>query len=127
MGSDDAFYCTELVYWASGLVDRDGDRPMIMPAELLAYGAVVYFSGRRDDPQLLRVASGWLDERASPGERRASFAAGGRAESGDRVAQLRPPAPTPGLSAALSTVDTTATSTGTFSVEGLGIQESGGL
>jgi hypothetical protein len=110
MDAADAFYCTELVYWASGLLDRDGDRAMIMPGELLGYGPVVYFSGRRDDAQVQRVAGGWLDERAAaPGDRVEAGAAA------DEDAALR------------STVDTTATSTGTFSAFSLAIQESGGL
>jgi hypothetical protein len=107
--AEGAFYCTELVYWASGLGDRDGDRAMLMPGALLGYGPVVYFSGRRDDAQVLRVAGGWLQER-TPG-----------------IAVRAPSAPAAADAALRSTVDTTATSTGTFDVDGLAIQESGGL
>lgn len=61
----DRFYCSELVYWASGLAERDRKSHFIItPASLLEHGEVVYFSGRRDDPQLQRVATGWLAERA---------------------------------------------------------------
>jgi uncharacterized protein YycO len=64
LGKDDRFYCSELLYWASGLNDRDPQK-IITPAELLQYGEVVYFSGRRDDPQMQRAALGWTEERAS--------------------------------------------------------------
>lgn len=61
----DRFYCSELVYWASGLAERDPKSHFIItPASLLEHGEVVYFSGRRDDAQLQRVATGWLAERA---------------------------------------------------------------
>jgi uncharacterized protein YycO len=61
----DNFYCSELVYWASGLAARDPDPPRIItPASLLAHGEVVYWSGRRDDPQLARIAAGWIADHA---------------------------------------------------------------
>jgi hypothetical protein len=61
----DRFYCSELVYWASGLQERDEKSHFIItPASLIDHGEVVYFSGRRDDAQLQRVAMGWLAERA---------------------------------------------------------------
>jgi uncharacterized protein YycO len=61
----DRFYCSELVYWAHGLGKRDSKSHFIItPASLINYGEVVYFSGRRDDAQLQRVAMGWLAERA---------------------------------------------------------------
>ena len=64
MDDDETFYCAELVYWASGLDAKHGGRPLVIsPAELIAEGQVVYFSGRRDDAQMLRVAAGWLDDR----------------------------------------------------------------
>lgn len=60
----DRFYCSELVYWASGVADRDPrDHFIVTPVSLLAHGEVVYWSGRRDDTQLQRVAAGWLAER----------------------------------------------------------------
>jgi len=61
----DRFYCSELVYWASGLAERDPDSHLIItPASLMEHGEVVYFTGRRDDDQLQRVATGWQAERA---------------------------------------------------------------
>ncbi|HVK74421.1 MAG TPA: YiiX/YebB-like N1pC/P60 family cysteine hydrolase [Kofleriaceae bacterium] len=57
------FYCSELVYWASGTAARDpGRQTIVVPNELLKFGEVVYFSGRRDDPQLARAAAGWVED-----------------------------------------------------------------
>lgn len=64
LGKDDRFYCSELVYWASGLNDRDPQK-IVTPAELMQYGEVVYFSGRRDDAQMQRAALGWSAERVA--------------------------------------------------------------
>lgn len=62
-GSDDRFYCSELVYWASGLQEQDPDRELVItPGELLDYGAVVYWSGERDDVQVQRVAASRHDD-----------------------------------------------------------------
>ena len=62
LGSDDRFYCSELVYWASGLEERYPGRELVItPGELLGYGDVVYWSGKRDDAQIQRVAAGWHD------------------------------------------------------------------
>jgi len=59
VGRADRFYCSELVYWASNTAARDPrTQRLITPAELLDYGEVVYWSGRRDDPQLQRIAAG---------------------------------------------------------------------
>jgi hypothetical protein len=58
LGRDNAFYCSELLYWASQLNERHPQR-IITPAELLRYGEVVYFSGRRDDPHMQRAAAVW--------------------------------------------------------------------
>ncbi len=61
----DRFYCSELVYWAGGVADRDDKaRFIITPVSLIHHGEVVYFSGRRDDAQLQRVARGWAAEHA---------------------------------------------------------------
>jgi uncharacterized protein YycO len=61
----DRFYCSELVYWAGGVADRDSkDHFIITPVSLIDHGEVVYFSGRRDDAQLQRVARGWAAENA---------------------------------------------------------------
>lgn len=60
LGRDDRFYCSELAYWAADLGARDPAPPaVITPAMLLGYGEVVYWSGRRDDPQAQRAALGW--------------------------------------------------------------------
>ena len=56
------FYCSELVYWASGASKRAARPWIIVPNKLIELGQVVYFSGRRDDAQLARAARGWLDE-----------------------------------------------------------------
>ncbi len=61
----DRFYCSELVYWASGVADQDRDDHFIItPVSLIEHGEVVYFSGRRDDAQLQRAAAGWAAEHA---------------------------------------------------------------
>jgi uncharacterized protein YycO len=61
----DRFYCSELVYWAGGVADKDADDHFIItPVSLIDHGEVVYFSGRRDDAQLQRVARGWAAEHA---------------------------------------------------------------
>jgi hypothetical protein len=60
----DRFYCSELVYWASGAGEGRRAPVIITPVSLLEHGEIVYFSGRRDDAQLQRVAAGWLAERA---------------------------------------------------------------
>ncbi|HUH02348.1 MAG TPA: YiiX/YebB-like N1pC/P60 family cysteine hydrolase [Kofleriaceae bacterium] len=45
---DSKFYCSELVYWASGL--DPAKRPTIVtPASLMDFGEVVYYSGKRDE------------------------------------------------------------------------------
>ncbi len=51
------WYCSELVWWASGLDAEHGRPAMIVPSKLLAYGEVVYFSGRRDDDQVQAIAA----------------------------------------------------------------------
>lgn len=49
----DKWYCSELVYWASGF----GKQTLLIPNELLRYGEVVYYSGRRDDTQVQAIAA----------------------------------------------------------------------
>jgi uncharacterized protein YycO len=62
------FYCSELLYWASRIGPRH-TRPLIVsPAKLIEYGEVVYWSGRRDDPEMRRAA---LAGRALRRQRRA--------------------------------------------------------
>jgi len=57
LGDDpDEFYCSELVYWASGIEDPERPR-IIAPADLMKYGEVVYYGGRRSDPQVQAAAS----------------------------------------------------------------------
>jgi hypothetical protein len=56
----DKWYCTELVYWASGFEESHGIHAILFPNELLDYGEVVYYSGRRDDVQIQRIAAGRL-------------------------------------------------------------------
>ena len=63
LGRPEAFYCSEMLYWASGLDAIDPQR-IITPAELLQHGEVVYFSGRRDDDQMVRAAAGWAEAHA---------------------------------------------------------------
>ncbi|MCB9562365.1 MAG: hypothetical protein H6709_22115 [Kofleriaceae bacterium] len=53
----DRWYCSELVYWASGLEARFGRQAVLVPNELLDFGEVTYFSGRRDDAQIQAIAA----------------------------------------------------------------------
>jgi hypothetical protein len=51
------FYCSELVYWASQTEARSGKRERIItPSGLMKYGEVIYWSGKRDDPQVVELA-----------------------------------------------------------------------
>jgi len=52
------FYCSELVYWASQTEARSGRHErVITPSDLMKYGEVIYWSGKRDDPQILELAT----------------------------------------------------------------------
>ncbi len=52
------FYCSELVYWASQTEVRSGKRErVITPSGLMKYGEVIYWSGKRDDPQVVELAT----------------------------------------------------------------------
>jgi uncharacterized protein YycO len=54
----DAWYCSELVYWASQTEARSGiSETVVTPADLMKYGEVIYWSGKRDDAQLLQIAT----------------------------------------------------------------------
>lgn len=54
----DAFYCSELVYWASQTEARSGRRERIItPSDLMKYGEVIYWSGKRDDEQVMSLAA----------------------------------------------------------------------
>ena len=53
----DAWYCSELVYWASQTEARSGlHETVVTPSDLMKYGEVIYWSGKRDDRQLMQIA-----------------------------------------------------------------------
>lgn len=55
---DDKFYCSELVWWASQGEAKNGvHETIITPANLMQYGEVVYWSGKRDDAQVQALAA----------------------------------------------------------------------
>ncbi len=57
LGSEDKVYCSELVWWASQVEQRTGAHErVITPNELMEYGQVVYWSGERDDAQIMSLA-----------------------------------------------------------------------
>jgi uncharacterized protein YycO len=57
INSKDAVYCSELVWWASQGELRTGDHhTVITPADLMQYGEVVYWSGKRSDEQVQALA-----------------------------------------------------------------------
>jgi hypothetical protein len=59
LGFDDpqAFYCSELVSWASQTGARNKEQERVMtPANLLKYGTVVYWSGGRTNAQTMQLA-----------------------------------------------------------------------
>ncbi len=52
------FYCSELVYWASQTEARSGRHERIItPPDLMKYGEVIYWSGKRTDPQVIEIAT----------------------------------------------------------------------
>ena len=54
----DAWYCSELVYWASQTAARSGtSETVVTPSDLMKYGEVIYWSGKRDDAQILAIAT----------------------------------------------------------------------
>jgi hypothetical protein len=56
LGDDEQkFYCSELVYWASAM-DPVNRPQVITPASLMDYGEVIYYGGRRTDPQVQEAA-----------------------------------------------------------------------
>jgi cell wall-associated NlpC family hydrolase len=58
-GLDDPekFYCSELVWWASEGRARTTDQPVVItPSDLMKYGDVIYWSGKRDDAQIMELA-----------------------------------------------------------------------
>ena len=53
----DAWYCSELVYWASQTEARSGKHETVVtPPDLMKYGEVIYWSGKRDDAMIMQVA-----------------------------------------------------------------------
>lgn len=53
----DAWYCSELVYWASQTEARSGGHETVVtPSDLMKYGEVIYWSGKRDDAQIMGIA-----------------------------------------------------------------------
>jgi hypothetical protein len=55
---EDEYYCSELVYWASQTEARSGlHERIVTPANLMKYGEVIYWSGKRDDPQVMQLAA----------------------------------------------------------------------
>jgi hypothetical protein len=59
----DRFYCSELVYWASETEARSGQSERIVtPGNLMKYGEVVYWSGKRTDPQIVQLATERINE-----------------------------------------------------------------
>jgi hypothetical protein len=63
--SKDKLYCSELVWWAAQGELRYGDHhTIITPAGLMNYGAVVYWSGKRTDEQVMALAIDSGKERA---------------------------------------------------------------
>jgi uncharacterized protein YycO len=60
----DQYYCSELVYWASQTEARSGRKEhVVTPSDLMQYGEVIYWSGKRDDDQVMALAKARADER----------------------------------------------------------------
>jgi len=54
----DKWYCSELVWWAAQTEARSGvHETIITPSNLMQYGEVVYWSGKRDEPQVMELAT----------------------------------------------------------------------
>ena len=52
------YYCSELVFWASQTEARSGRHETIVtPADLMRYCEVIYWSGKRDDKQVMELAT----------------------------------------------------------------------
>ena len=61
------FYCSELVYWASQTEARSGRHErVITPSDLMRYGEVIYWSGKRTDPQVAELATSRQERHAAP-------------------------------------------------------------
>lgn len=66
LGFDDPakFYCSELVWWASEMEQRSGERERIVtPVDLLKYGEVIYWSGERTDRYVMKLASSRVERK----------------------------------------------------------------
>ena len=60
----DAWYCSELVYWASQTEARSGrHETVITPPDLMKYGEVIYWSGKRDDAQIQAIAMDRVEQK----------------------------------------------------------------
>ncbi len=71
---DDKFYCSELVWWASrGEAKNGGHETIITPANLMQYGEVVYWSGKRDDAQVQALAAARSEEKHEVARRTAAL------------------------------------------------------
>jgi uncharacterized protein YycO len=60
LGFDDPekFYCSELVWWASDGDTRTDDEPVVItPSDLIKYGEVIFYSGKRDDESVMEQAT----------------------------------------------------------------------
>lgn len=55
---ENKWYCSELAYWAAGFEEKEGKHVVIFPNELMKYGEVIYYTGRRDDAQVMATAAG---------------------------------------------------------------------
>jgi len=76
----DKWFCSELVYWASGF----GKQVILQPNELFDYGEVVYYSGRRNDKQVQMIAA----DRVNVGHDTA--VAGASSSDGDEALEIIP-------------------------------------
>lgn len=63
--SDERFYCSELVFWASEMESHGVPRPLVVtPPSLMGYGDIIYVSGSRNNPEVQEVAvAAWRSER----------------------------------------------------------------
>jgi hypothetical protein len=68
----DKWYCSELVWWAAQTEARSGvHETIITPANLMQYGEVIYWSGKRDEPQVMELAAN-REPRTAPAKMTAS-------------------------------------------------------
>jgi uncharacterized protein YycO len=55
------WYCSELVYYGSGMDSIHGKYTVILPRHLLRYGKVIYYSGKRDSTEVQSLAAEWMN------------------------------------------------------------------